>query len=205
MVQVVQASQLTLHDVETKFGLGFESSEDFFPEWQVAPLALDDYQTRVLDQAQASFRYLLAYPVHEELVKMVVISPLLSVAGFYQRPFRPIAEETTEVAIKNDDELIRGRVDILVLNDQIWVATIEAKGPQFSWHVGLPQALTYMVSGAQPTNIRFGLVTNGTDLVFIKLAKETGQYGLSKTFSIFNPGNELHTVVAVLKTLGTNP
>ncbi|MBE9068626.1 type I restriction enzyme HsdR N-terminal domain-containing protein [Leptolyngbya cf. ectocarpi LEGE 11479] len=204
MVRVAQASQLTLHDVEAKFGLRLETGADFFPEWQVAPVALDAYQARVLDQAQAHFRYLLAYPVHEELVKMVIISPLLSVAGFYERPFRPIAEETIEIALKANDELVRGRVDILVLNEQIWVATIEAKGPQFSWHVGLPQVLTYMVSGDQPSGVRFGLVTNGTDLIFVKLNKETGQYGLSKTFSIFNPGNELHHVVAVLKTL-SNP
>lgn len=204
MVRVAQASQLTLHDVEAKFGLRLETSTDFFSEWQVAPAVLDDYQARVLDQAQAHFRYLLAYPVHEELVKMVIISPLLSVAGFYERPFRPIAEETIEIAIRSNDELVRGRVDILVLNEQIWVATIEAKGPQFSWHVGLPQVLTYMVSGDRPDGVRFGLVTNGTDLIFVKLNKETGQYGLSKTFSIFNPGNELHHVVAILKTL-SNP
>ena len=129
--------------------------------------------------------------------------PLLSIAGFYERPFRPIAEETIEIVVKANDELVRGRVDILVLNEQIWVATIESKGPQFSWHVGLPQALTYMFSGSQPSPIHFGLVTNGTDLVFVKLHKDTGQYGLSKTFSIFNPGNELHSVVAVLKTLST--
>ena len=132
---------------------------------------------------------------------MVIISPLLSVAGFYQRPFRPVAEEIIEITVKTNDELVRGRIDILVLNEQIWVATIEAKGPQFSWHVGLPQALTYMVSGNQPSAIRFGLVTNGTDLVFVKLRKDTGQYGVSKTFSIFNPGNELHNVVAVLQAL----
>ena len=201
MVQVAQASQLTLHAVETKFGLRLETSAEFFSEWQVASAALDEYHARVLDQAQAHFRYLLAYPVHEELVKMVIISPLLSVAGFYERPFRPIAEETIEIAIKANDELVRGRVDILVLNEQIWVATIEAKGPQFSWHVGLPQALTYMVSGKQPSVVRFGLITNGTDLIFVKLDKSTGQYDLSRTFSIFNPGNELHNVVAILKAL----
>ena len=78
MVQVVQASQLTLHEVEVKFGLRFEASSDFFPEWQVPPLTLDNYQAWVLDQAQARFRYLLAYPVHEELVKMVVLSKRLN-------------------------------------------------------------------------------------------------------------------------------
>ncbi|MEM6253419.1 MAG: restriction endonuclease subunit R [Cyanobacteria bacterium P01_D01_bin.156] len=201
MVQVVQASKLTLHDVETKYGLRLETDAGFFSEWQAEPIDLDEYQIQLLNQAQAHFRYLLSYPVHEELVKLVIIAPLLSVAGFYEQPFRPIAEETVEIAVKADDELVRGRVDILVLNEQIWVTTIEAKGPQFSWHVGLPQALTYMVSGEQPSTIRFGLVTNGTDLIFVKLDKATGQYGLSKTFSIFNPGNELQNVVGILKAL----
>lgn len=65
-----------------------ETDPDFFTEWQVPPADLNNYQQQVLDQTQANFRYLIAYPVHEELVKMVVVSPLLSVAGFYERPFR---------------------------------------------------------------------------------------------------------------------
>ncbi|MEO0825565.1 MAG: hypothetical protein AAFX95_08970 [Cyanobacteria bacterium J06639_16] len=132
---------------------------------------------------------------------MVIVSPLLSVAGFYGQPFRPIAEQTIEVAVADNEDIIRGRVDILVLNDQIWVTTVEAKGPQFSWHVGLPQALTYMVSGEQPNQTRFGLISNGTDFIFLKLQKETGQYGLSKTFSLFNPGNELYDVAGVLSAI----
>lgn len=31
MVKVLQATQLTLHDVEAKFGLKFETNPDFFP------------------------------------------------------------------------------------------------------------------------------------------------------------------------------
>lgn len=201
MVNILQAKQLTRHEVEAKFGLQLETNPDFFTEWKVSPLALSDYQRQVLDQTQANFKYLIAYPVHEELVKMVVISPLLSVAGFYEQPFRPVAEQTVELEVEAEDEIVRGRVDILVLNEQLWVAIVEAKGPQFSWHVGLPQALTYMSSRDQTNPTRFGLVSNGTDFIFIKLQQETGQYSLSKTFSLFNPGNDLYNVVSVLKAI----
>lgn len=201
MVNVLQANQLTLHDVEAKFNLQSESGPQFFVEWQVPPLALSDYQRQVLDQAQANFKYLIAYPVHEELVKMVVLSPLLSVAGFYQHPFRPVAEQTIEIEVTAEDEIIRGRIDILVLNEQLWVTIVEAKGPQFSWHVGLPQALTYMVSGEQPHPTRFGLISNGTDFIFIKLQTDTGQYGLSQVYSLFNPNNDLYQVVSILKSV----
>ncbi|MDY6938550.1 MAG: type I restriction enzyme HsdR N-terminal domain-containing protein [Cyanobacteriota bacterium] len=203
MVRVLQANQLTLHDVEVKFGLQLEVSPEFFTEWQVSPIALDDYQRQVLDRAQADFRYLMAYPVHEEIVKMVVVSPLLSVEGFDRSPFRPVAEQTIEVEVEADDETIRGRVDILVVNDRPWVITVEAKSPQFSWLAELPQALTYMMGGSPPSSTRFGLITNGTDLIFVKLEKDAGKYGLSKTFSLFNPGNDLYDVVSVLKSVSS--
>lgn len=198
MVKVLQAAQLTRHDVETKFGLRLETSPDFFTEWQVAPLVLSEHQQQILDQTQANFSYLLAYPVQEELVKMVVVSPLLSVAGFYQKPFRPVAERTVEVEVEAEDEIVRGKIDILVLNDQLWLTTVEAKGPQFSWRVGLPQTLMYMFSGQQLNPTRFGLITNGSEFIFVKLQKNTAQYGLSKTFSLSNPGNELFDVVSIL-------
>ncbi|MBE9076765.1 restriction endonuclease subunit R [Romeria aff. gracilis LEGE 07310] len=206
MVRVLQATQLTLHDVKTKFGLQPETEPDFFTEWQVPPPALNDYQRQLLDQTQADYIYWTDYPIHEELVKMVVVSPLLSVAGFYKSPFRPVAEKTIEIEIEAtetdaEDEIVRGRIDILVLNEQLWVTTVEAKGPQFSWLVGLPQTLTYMASSDQPTPTRFGMITNGADFIFVKLRKDMGQYGLSKPFSLFNPGNDLYEVVGVLRSV----
>lgn len=196
MIKVLQAAQLTRHDVETKFGLRLETNPDFFTEWRVAPLVLSEHQQQILDQTQANFSYLLAYPVQEELVKMVVVSPLLSVAGFYQKPFRTVAERTVEV--EAEDEIIRGKIDILVLNDQLWLTTVEANGPQFSWRVGLPQTLMYMFSGQQLNPTRFGLITNGSEFIFVKLQKDAAQYGLSKTFSLSNLGNELFDVVSIL-------
>lgn len=200
MLKVSQSSQLTLHDVETKFDLKPDADSSFFTEWQIPPAELSEYDRKLLDQAQASFKYLLAYPMHEEIVKKVIISPLLYVASFYSKPFRSIAEQPTSVEVEAENEVIRGRIDVLLLNDQLWVGTVEAKGPQLSWHMGLPQTLTYMMSKHQPEPA-FGLITNGSEAVFVKLHKSTGQYGLSRLFSLFNPGNDLYAVVSVLKAV----
>ena len=136
---------------------------------------------------------------------MVIISPMLSVAGFYQKPFQTVAEHATEIDVSDGEETIRGRVDVLVMDRQLWVAIVEAKGPQFSWMVGLPQILVYMASDTQARQHRFGLITNGTELVFVKLktgSGEGGKYALSRIFSLHNPGNDLYDVVGVLKSVG---
>lgn len=203
MVNGLQVSQLTVHEVEDKFGLRAESNPEFMSELRVSLLNLSDYHQQMLDQAQASFKYLMTYPVHEELVKMVVLSPLLSVAGFYERPFRTVAESSVELAIASDDEIVRGRADILVLSEQIWTTVIETKGPHLGWYAGLPQTLVYMSSGTQPAQTRYGLITNGSDFVFIKLDKETSRYSIGEPFSLFRQGNDLCEIASILKALGS--
>jgi hypothetical protein len=46
------------------------------------------------------------------------------------------------------------------------------------------------------------MITTGGSFVFLKLLKaETPQYALSRVFEMRNPGNELYTVLGVLKQL----
>ncbi len=210
MLQVLQARDLTLHDVKQQFNLQQATDPEFFPEWRVAAPALSIHEQYVLDKAKADFMYLDEYPLHEEIVKLVVLSPLLSVAGFYSRPFRPIAEQQIEIEVEVDDEtdrLIRGRIDLLVLNDQLWVTLIEAKNKRFGVREAIPQALLYMLSEPQSSrSTSYGLATNGSEFLFLKLVKdEQPKYGFSRLFSLFNPGNELEDVMAVLKIFGQLP
>ena len=202
MLEVLQASQLSLREVKEKFGLVEEKSDGFFTEWQALPPDLDKYGRRTLDQAKANFRDLIEYvPTHEEIVKMVVVSPLLSVAGFFNSPFRPVAEQPVEVEVDSGNEIVRGRIDILVVNQQIWIAAIEAKGPQFSLRVGLPQTLVYMASSSSAEQSRYGLITNGSNFIFVKLQRSSGRYSLSRIFSLDNPGNDLYSVVGALRAI----
>lgn len=201
MIKVLQANRLTLRDVKNKFNLQLETNLDFFTEWQQPEISFSEYEQKILDQAQSNFLYLIEYPVQEALVKMVVISPMLLVAGFYEKPFRTFAESATEIEIEAEEEIIRGRIDVLVVNKQLWICVIEAKGSQFSLNVGLPQTLTYMASHQSRAQQQFGLVTNGTEFIFVKLRTATGQYGLSQTYSLHNPGNDLYSVVGILKAV----
>jgi CDP-paratose 2-epimerase len=63
-------------------------------------------------------------PLLENTVKLVILAPLLDLAGFYRRPFR--IETETSIAIEMEDEgvVIRGRIDILVIKEAIWLVAI---------------------------------------------------------------------------------
>ena len=204
MVQVIQATELTLHDVKEKFNLQQVDDELFFQEWQGDLPSVTDAEKEWLDRVKANFLYLAKYPMHEEIVKMVVLSPLLSLAGFYSYPFRPVAEKQVEIVVEDKEEIVRGRIDVLVLHQQLWVTTIESKRKRFNVLEALPQTLFYMMGSPNTDKPTFGFLSNGSEFLFLKLIKQnTPQYALSsRLFSLINRGNDLYNVVGVLKRLG---
>jgi hypothetical protein len=79
---------------------------------------------------------------------------------------------------------------------------IEAKRAEFDVDVGRAQLLTYMLANPNAKQPTFGLITNGRCFLFLKLVREPNpKYALSRLFSLFNPGYELYTVLAILKKL----
>lgn len=73
MAQVIQASALTLHDVKEKFNLQQVQDQQFFWEWQDDLQQPTDAEKQWLDQVKADFLALEEYPLHEEVVKLVVL------------------------------------------------------------------------------------------------------------------------------------
>lgn len=200
MLQVVQASELTLHEVETKFNLRENQDDSFFPEWQENLPELTDIEKQTLDQNKANFLYLSKYPVSEEVVKLVVISPLLSMAGFYSPPFRIRTEVPVKISLEKNNEEVRGRIDILVVREELWILVVESKEAGFSLKQAIPQALTYMMLTPTPERPALGLVTNGTEFRFIKLlAQPTPQYEFSDLLTLQRRQNDLHSVASILK------
>ncbi|MBT9313166.1 restriction endonuclease subunit R [Leptothoe kymatousa] len=208
MVQVIAAHNLELHDVEARFGLQQSTDPAFFPEWQGVAMALDERDLYWLDKAKANFLSLIKYRLHEEVVKMSILAPLLAVSGLGTAPFVPKAEKQVEVTFPNQDsdadgEMIRGRIDLLVLYQNLWVVTIETKPQQSDVLEALPQALTYMMASPDEALPLFGLLTNGRHFMFVKLLKQPQPvYGLSELFTLFRQGNEMHQVTAILQHLG---
>lgn len=204
MVQTLKATKVTLGNLVEQFGLIQTSDPQFFREWQVALPEISTAETQRLTQVKSNFSYLLQKPPFlEEAVKMVVLSPLLELAGFYQPPFWLRTEVSTEVSNIDEDEgtLIKGEIDVLVVSEKLWVLVIKSKMSNFSLTAALPQTLSYILASPQPEC--FGMISNGSDFVFLKLnQQQTPTYSTSKVFSLLAPSNELVDVLRVLKHLG---
>ena len=137
--------------------------------------------------------------MHESAVKMVVLSPLLSLAGFYRSPFRIVAEKSIKIQEKDDGHLFRGLIDVLVLNRHLWVMVVESKRNTFSLEVARPHALTYMLANPNIDGPTFGLISNGINFRLIKLMG--CEYAESNDFSLRNL-DDMEQLLRVLKYLG---
>jgi hypothetical protein len=203
MVQTIQARDLTLYDLKAKFGLKLADSVQFFREWLDDLPELTDLERQYLDRVKANYLHLAERPMLESIVKMVVLSPLLDLAGFYRPPFRVNAETSIQISAEDEGEIVRGQIDVLVVQDRLWVLAIESKGTKFSVREAIPQALAYMLASPNTDNPTFGLATNGDQFIFIKLLKQdTLLYALSDDFSLLRRENELYGILSVLKRLG---
>lgn len=209
MVQATPATEVTLRELKQTLGLMQAQNADFFSEWtdvsvKSGKIELGETEKALLDRVKNNYLELMeAPPMLENTVKMVVLAPLLDLCGFYHRPFR--IETETGVTIKMEDEgtVIRGRIDVLVLNQRFWLLVIESKRSDFAVTRAIPQALSYMLANPKDSQPTFGMITNGNEFLFLKTVRQPiAQYANSRLFSLLNPGNELYNVLSILKSLG---
>jgi Type I restriction enzyme R protein N terminus (HSDR_N) len=201
MTQSIQAKTLTLHDVKTKFNFQLCEDEQFFREWIDDLPEITDEEKRYLDKVKAGYANSADYPMIEDTVKMVVLAPLLFLADLYLNPFHIEAEKSVELVTVDENILVRGSIDVLLLIESFWVVAIEAKRSQYSVEAGLPQLLFYMLNDPSPDRPTFGLLTNGSNFRFIKLIKQdTPQYALSYEF-VIDRANDFYEVFRILKRL----
>ncbi|MGF1497643.1 MAG: type I restriction endonuclease [Elainellaceae cyanobacterium] len=205
MAQAIAAEKITLYNLEQRFGLQVADDDAFFREWQEDLPALAEAEKQRLTRVRQIVANLERRSVLENTVKLAVVAPLLDLSGLFLPPFYVSTEDTVEIEATDGSLVVRGRMDVLVLNDQIWVLVIEAKRAEFSPKVGIPQVLSYMLATPTPPQPLYGLVTNGTDFVFVKLvAKSASQevpvYGRSRQF-VLGQDHDLDRVLQVLKRL----
>ena len=201
MTQSLQAKTLTLREVKTKSNLQLAEDEQFFREWMDDLPEITDEEKRYLDKVKAGYTNSAEYPMIEDTVKMVVLAPLLFLADFYLTPFHIESEKSVELVTVDEDILVRGSIDILLLMESFWVVAIEAKRAQYSLEAGLPQLLFYMLSNPNPDRPTFGLLTNGSNFRFLKLIKQdTPQYALSYEF-VIDRANDFYEVFRIFKRI----
>jgi hypothetical protein len=203
MNQTIRASDVSLHDLRTQFNLQLTKNNQFFQEWQAEQPDVTDFDQRFLDRIKDDYFNLLEYPpLLEDTVKMAILGPLLHLAGFYSYPFHTKSEYSVRISNVDGEMVVEGKIDVLVLKDQFWLMVIESKQATYSIEAGLAQILAYMLAHENKTKPCFGMITTGGSFVFLKLVKgKTPQYALSKVFELRNPGNELYTVLGILKRL----
>jgi len=201
VVQTIAADKVTLHDLEQRFQLQQTEDPSFFPEWQGDLPALTEAEQQRLARVRAVVANLERRSVLENTVKLAVVAPLLDLSGLFLPPFYVSTEDSVEIEATDESIMVRGRIDILVLKDQLWVLVIESKRAEFSPRVGIPQVLSYMLATPQRNLPLYGLVTNGTDFVFLKLLfQEVPHYARSRQF-VLGQDNDLDRVLQILKRL----
>ena len=201
MAQTIAADKITLYDLEQRFGLQQTEDETFFLEWQGDLPKLTETEQQRLARVQAVVANLEQRSVLENTVKLAVVAPLLDLSGLFLPPFYVSTEDSVEIEAVDKTLIVRGRIDILVLKEQLWVLVIESKRAEFSPKVGISQILSYMLASPQVEMPLYGLVTNGTDFVFLKLLfQDVPRYARSRQF-VLGQDHDLERVLQIMKQL----
>lgn len=203
MTSTIQAKDINLRYLIDNFGLQLILDNQFFWEWQQDLPEITDLDKQLLDKVKTGYFNLLNYPpLLEDVVRMAIVDPILFIGDFYLAPLYIKAEETVEITNEDEGVIIKGKIDTLVLKDQLWVMVIESKQAEYSIERGLAQILVYMLANPNPDKPSFGMITSGGEFIFVKLVQGSPPpYALSKGFLTRNPGNELYDVLRILKRL----
>jgi len=190
----------TIAEAERKFGLSRSESKNFFIEWY-------DQLPEINPSDRASLEVLWRrYIYHrsgghllESTVMLLLVSPLLTITGLYDPPFRIKAEESIVIDVSDSEETLQGRIDVLVLRDRFWIIVLESKKTMLSVWSALPQTLAYLMASPNSDRPTFAMLTNGDDIVFVKL--EGKQYGMSQVLAPLVNLGELEVAWRVLRKI----
>lgn len=203
----VNARTLTLTDLRHRFGVQLNSNDRGFAQWLDQSPPVSETEAVALERIRQNYEYLSEEdPPLEAVVKLVVVSPLLDLAGFYQPPFRVKAEVGTTLEVTDDPHAVPiiGKIDVLVVQDALWVLVIESKPARLDVTAGIPQALTYLLSAPASQHSLYGMVTNGREVLFLKLERDpqSPQYSRSNTYRLLESVQERQQVLQGLKQIG---
>ncbi|MBW4509537.1 MAG: type I restriction endonuclease subunit R [Scytonematopsis contorta HA4267-MV1] len=208
MVQTVGITKAitNLNEAHAKFNLSQTADSEFFTEWFNNLPSLIDTEKESLNRLKNRYLYYAADgAITEGTVNIIILSPLLELIGLCDPPFKIRSEQLVKVAIENGSEeetILEGFIDTLVVQNKLWVVLIESKHYGFSVLQALPQTLAYMMANPNSETPVFGMISNGEDYIFVKLSQQQRQYALSKKFTLSNPQkNELFEVTQVIKQI----
>lgn len=194
----------SLSDLQIRCNLQQAKDDCFFSEWIEGLPDLEQPEQTGVDRIKQRYDYhRLDGLLLEGTINLVVVSPLLELAGFLDPPFRIRSPYGIALELDNPDETVRGFIDTLVVQERLWILVVESKRTSISVPAALPQLLAYMGSSPPSSHPVFGMATNGDEFIFLKLSQANSpQYDASRTFSLFPRRHELGIVLQILKRLG---
>jgi len=194
----------TLLAAEQRFSLIRNEDTSFFTEWrQDLPELTPVDRTLLADLRRRYIYHRSAGQLLESTVTLLFASPLLALTGFYDPPFRVRAEESVRLVLQDSEEMLQGRIDALVVCDAVWVIILESKKTMLSIWSALPQALAYLMGNPTLEQPCFGMLTNGDEIVFIKVDKSgLPQYAVSRVFATLGSAEESIDALRILRQIG---
>ncbi|EDX86411.1 hypothetical protein S7335_4115 [Synechococcus sp. PCC 7335] len=88
-ILAVSESITTFRQVEQKLGLSLSDEPDFFLEWSGDLPSLTTAERSRLDDVRKNYLYQISDgTLLEETIKLVILSPLLELDGFYSTPYK---------------------------------------------------------------------------------------------------------------------
>lgn len=203
----LNAKSLTLEQVHHLLNLQEQTAKSSLTELlSVEPLT--EFEQQEIVQIRNDFRYYLnAGKVLEGQVKLLVLAPLLRLAGYYRSPIQiTLEQDIAEIIVTDEDATITGRLDILAINKGVvphfWILVIETKNSQIDALAGLPQLLTYASSDLEQQSSVWGLTTNGVSYRFVHLkAGNPITYQLLPEVNLIDPERTI-LLLQALKAIG---
>jgi hypothetical protein len=194
----------SLSDLQTRCHLHQAEDENFFNEWLTDLPQLNSQEQSGVTRIKQRYDYhRIDGLLLEGTINLLVVSPLLELAGFLDSPYRICSPYGINLEIEEPEETIRGFIDVLVVQEKLWIFVVESKRNSIPVVAAIPQLLAYMLTTPHRDKSVFGMATNGDEFIFIKLAiTDKPEYDISRTFSLFPRRHELAEVLQILKRLG---
>ena len=194
----------SLSDLQTRCNLHQAEDETFFNEWLTELPQLNSQEQSGVTRIKQRYDYhRVDGLLLEGTINLLVVSPLLELAGFLDSPYRIRSPYGISLEIEEPEATIRGFIDVLVVQENLWIFVVESKRNSIPVVAAIPQLLAYMLTTPQRDKSVFGMATNGDEFIFIKLAiTDKPEYDVSRTFSLFPRRHELAEVLQILKRLG---
>lgn len=191
-----------LNEAHRRFGIRSAVDPSFFTEWQSEFPELSAIEKATCDRLKTRYQYYQAEgAITESTVNLIVIAPLLESLGLFDPPYKVRGEKYVRIEIEDEDTILEGLIDVLLVQDSLWLVLLETKRYGFSVMQALPQTLAYMMSQPNPETFTFALITTGEDYLFVKLDRQSQQYDISDKFTLSTrQGNQLYRVVQILKS-----